>query len=758
MQVCGVEIGEADLRWLRERSAADDDPSRSRVAREFCHRLGILDRNGRPREVSARIALGRLERRGAVQLPAPASAVPRSSVTKRPQLCEDLRVAPGASLEDLDDVEVLPVRRCQRHEHAEWNRLMATGHYLGAGPLCGSQLRYLVRCRQGLLGALAFSAGAWRLAARDRWIGWSEAARWRNLRFVVSNTRFLLASRIPNLASHVLALTLARLGVDWQDHYGYKPLLVETFVDPERFSGACYRAAGWIHIGTTSGRGRQDREHDSEKGPKDIYVFPLDPGAKDKLSREPIRAQRTDGDWADAEFATADLPDQRLNKRLCSIARDFLARPTANIPQACSSRSKTKALYRFCAHEAVSMEAILAPHYEATLSRTAQEKQKVVLAIQDTTSLKYCSHPATKDLGPIGSFGAQATLGLLVHSTLLVNSAGTSLGLLNVQCWARDPDTALKAADRQSLPIEQKESCKWLESYRATVRAQRRLEDTKLVNVGDREADIYELFEEACRSPENPGLLIRAVHPRRITNEAGAPYLWEHVRSLPCMGTLPLSVPRRGSRPARATTLELRFAEVELRSPRSGPRRAGIKLWAIGASEAAEPEQGGPIEWLLLTTVAVSDAQKAAERVAWYTLRWQIEVYHRTLKSGCRLENRQLGSADSLKACIAIDLVVGWRIFYLAKLGREVPDVPCSVFFEEAEWKALVCFVSQTRTPPSEPPSLREAIRMVASLGGFLGRKGDGEPGTQTLWLGLQRLDDIAIAFRIFVLSPSDTS
>jgi hypothetical protein len=161
---------------------------------------------------------------------------------------------------------------------------------------------------------------------------------------------------------------------------------------------------------------------------------------------------------------------------------------------------------------------------------------------------------------------------------------------------------------------------------------------------------------------------------------------------------------------------------------------------------------------LLLTTVAVTCLQEAVEKVAWYTLRWQIEVYHRTLKSGCRLENRQLKSATSLKACIAIDLVVAWRIFYLAKLGREVPNVPCTVFFEEAEWKALVRFVSQTRTPPPEPPSLRDAIRMVASLGGFLGRRRDGEPGTQILWLGLQQLDDITVAFRIFALSASDTS
>ena len=119
------------------------------------------------------------------------------------------------------------------------------------------------------------------------------------------------------------------------------------------------------------------------------------------------------------------------------------------------------------------------------------------------------------------------------------------------------------------------------------------------------------------------------------------------------------------------------------------------------------------------------------------------------MKSGCQIEQRQLGTADSIEACLAIDLVVGWRIFHLAKLGREIPDVPCTVYFEEAEWKALLAYVTKNPVPPHQPPTLREALRSVATLGGFLGRKGDGEPGTQTLWLGLQRLDDITAMWKI---------
>ncbi|QOJ05059.1 MAG: IS4 family transposase [Planctomycetia bacterium] len=169
---------------------------------------------------------------------------------------------------------------------------------------------------------------------------------------------------------------------------------------------------------------------------------------------------------------------------------------------------------------------------------------------------------------------------------------------------------------------------------------------------------------------------------------------------------------------------------------------------------------GNPVKWMLLTTIPVNTFEESVEKLEWYARRWGIEVYHKTLKSGCQIEQRQLGNAKRIEACLAIDMVVAWRIYYLTKLGREVPDVPCTVFFEEAEWKALVAYKTKSPIPPSNPPGLREAVRMVASLGGFLGRKGDGEPGTKTLWLGIQRLDDMTAMWKVFVteLTPHSLS
>ena len=752
MEVCGVVVTEADLLWLEERARAADRPSRSKLSRAFCDRKGLVDALGRRREVSARVILKRLTRSRKLSLPKARGAIPRPRHHGDGTL-EGLYRGDAKTVRGLGTVELVPVTSRDATNNAAWQRLLDEKHYLGRGPLCGAQMRYLVRCPGGLLGALAFSASAWRLGPRDRFIEWSEQARRRNLPLVVCNSRFLLVPRIKNLGSHVLSLAVSRLASDWEARYGFRPVLVESFVDASRFKGSSYRAANWIHRGPTAGRGRQDRKHEPRVGKKEIFLFPLEPSWREKLCVEPVRdlgpEDDEERDWAANEFAGAELEDERLTKRLVRIARDFFARPTESIPAACANRARTKAVYRFCAHENVTMDAILKPHQESTIARMA--KEKTVLAIQDTTSLNYSALLATEGLGPIGTCATHVALGLNVHSTLALNLAGTPLGLLDVQSWARDPNEHGLSAERAGLPVEDKESRKWLVGYQATATAQRRLTSTRIVNVADREADDFELFAFAQSEKGRPDLLVRATKPRRIESaDPKAPLLWEYVKSLPCEGTIPLVVPRRASRPRRETTLEVRFSKVSVRAPKKSRLKSPVKLWAVAVTEKTPPKVGEPIEWLLLTTIPVTNLEEAAEKVDWYTRRWQIEVFHKTLKSGCRIEDRQLGTAKSLEACLAVDMVVAWRVFLLAKLGRETPDAPCTVYFEDAEWKALVCFMNKSPKEPTNPPTLNQATRMVATLGGFQGRKSDGEPGSNTLWRGLQRLDDITETTEVF--------
>jgi hypothetical protein len=495
-----------------------------------------------------------------------------------------------------------------------------------------------------------------------------------------------------------------------------------------------------------------DRNRGYSAPVKDVYLYPLQKNARKVLCVEPpakpIRYRwhppGTGRDWTEEEWAEAQIGDRRLNKRLFTIAQAFYARPQANIPQACQSRAETKATYRFLDHPETSMETILEPHYQATAARIGREK--MILAVQDTTSLNYTAHPATENLGPIG-YRKNGGIGLLLHDTMAFNREGTPLGLLDVQCWARDGADFGKKERRHRLPIEEKESYKWLVSFRKIAQVQKQCPETMLVSVGDREADVYQLFELALSDPLGPKLLIRAEQDRLLAEGQG--HLWEKMAEQEVSGIQEIQVPRQKNRPARVARLEVRFAQVTLRSPKNEKRRRELTLWAIWAREIAESTKAAGIEWMLLTTLPVSTLEEAIEKLAWYTIRWGIEVYHRTLKSGCKVEERQLGHADRIETCLGIDMVVAWRIFHLAKLGRETPDVPCTVFFEQAEWKALVAHITQNPKPRGHPPTLREAMRMVASLGGFLGRKRDGEPGTKSLWLGLQRLDDLSAMWKL---------
>lgn len=756
MIVCGQYFSAEIIERIQ--STIDSEPGLSRVSlsRRVCEWLNWRCPNGKYKEMSCRMALLKLHRRAVIELGPLSSPAPKR---KKKEWSKDVSIPDpiDCSLRELGGVELVRVRSADSKASRLWNELMDRYHYLGSGPLCGAQMRYLIKSGQGQwLGALAFSAAAWRVAARDQWIGWSDQARENNLEKIVSNSRFLILPwvKVPNLASHVLSQATRRLGADWQERYGFEPMLVETFVERGRFLGISYRAANWVYVGQSLGRGRQDQKKLFSLSKKDVYVYPLRKKAREVLCQALPQAEAEPSagdenrDWAEQEFGQAKLNDERLLRRLLVIARDFYDRPQASLPEACQSRAKTKAAYRFFDHAKTTMDKLLKSHYEATLKRIHQEK--VVLVVQDTASLNYSAHPATEGLGPIGS-KQEGIVGLLVHDSMAFNLEGTPLGLLDVQCWARDPKEFHKKRLRYELPIEQKESQKWLSAFDKVAEATKRCPNTTLVSVGDREGDIYELFKLALQDGCGAKLLVRAERERLLSDGQG--HLWEQIKEEPVAGIQIVELPRQGKRAPRVARLEVRFKEARLRPPKRKPELGELSIWAIVAEEIDAPEGVEPLKWMLLTTVAVQSFAEATEKLTWYARRWGIEVYHRTLKSGCKIEQRQLGSADRIEACLAIDMVVAWRIFHLTKLGRETPDVPCTVFFEDTQWKALYCFVKQVPTPPQKPPTLREAIRMMASLGGFLGRKGDGEPGTKSLWIGIQRLDDIEATWKFMALN-----
>lgn len=750
MRVCAQEFGAEVLSRIEQTMRDEPLLSRRGLSRRVCEWLGWRDAKGRLKAMSCRVALKRLASSGVLLLPAAAAA---PCARGRRRIPERPAIQPfSAPLSQLGAITLRRVGSRDSAAHRLWKALLHHYHYLGAGPLCGAQLRYLIHSeRHGVLGALAFSAPAWRVAPRDHAIGWSDAARRENLQRVVSNSRFLIAPQVvvKNLASRVLGLCAGQVTRDWLAHYGIAPVLLESFVEQPRFTGVCYRAANWRCVGLTQARGRQDGAHARAAAVKQVYLYPLCKHWQAQLQQctaRPTAPARPALDWAQAEFAGAALGDARLTQRLCTLARDFGAQPRAQIPQACGSRAKTKAAYRFFDHEHTTMKALLQPHYDSTAMRVAAHP--VVLVAQDTTSLNYSMQPSIEDLGPIGS-SVTGPIGLLVHDSLALTPEGTPLGLVDVQCWARDEKDFGKKVRRKRVPIEQKESHKWLTSFNATAQLQARCPSTTVISVADREADVYELFAHAHAAAQAPKLLIRASSNRTLQNEQQ--HLWQYLHSQPIAGYQQLHLSARPGRAARLATLAIRYAAVTLRPPSGKQALGALTLQAVWACEVNPPPGAAGVEWMLLTTCAVDTPADAVQTLKHYAARWNIEVYHRTLKSGCKIEERQLGNAQRIEACLSIDMVVAWRIMHLTKLGRELPDVPCSVYFEDNQWRALVTYVTRNANLPPNPPTLREAIRMTASLGGFLGRRCDGEPGTQTLWRGLQRLDDLTEMYTMLI-------
>jgi len=454
-----------------------------------------------------------------------------------------------------------------------------------------------------------------------------------------------------------------------------------------------------------------------------------------------------DAAWAEEEFGEAELGDVRRNARLVQLASVLGAQPSCSLPDASDDPATLKAAYRFFDNDHVRAQAMLQSHILST-SRRMHALERV-LAVQDTTYLDFTSHPNTSGLGPLAAPSHQ---GLLAHSTLALTPEGVPLGLLQQQVWARDPDTP-RHKDHKQRPLAEKESHKWLTSLQALAAAREACPDTHFVSVGDREADVYDLF--LLDRPAGVDLLVRAAQDRKADHPEK--YLWAAMATAAVAASVTVTVGARAGQPAREATLNVRHRHLTLRPPnnRSKEKLPNVTLWAVWAIETAPPAGVKAIEWLLLTTVAIETSDDALQRLAWYAARWGIEVWHKVLKSGCRIEARQLETAERLTRCLTLYSVIAWRVLYATMLARAAPDLPCTVLLDEDEWHALYCRIQRVAVVPAKPPSLRQAVRWIAQLGGFLARKRDGEPGVTVIWKGLQHLVDLTAMYRILRPPPA---
>jgi hypothetical protein len=450
--------------------------------------------------------------------------------------------------------------------------------------------------------------------------------------------------------------------------------------------------------------------------------------------------------WATEEFSKVRLKDKRLNRRCQKVAEALEQQSTEPINQACEDWADTKAAYRFFDNPKVTPDQILAPHYHRTVKR--MKSYPLVLAVQDTSFLNYTHHPQTEGLGEIGT-KAQNQRGFGMHSTLAVTPEGLPLGLLTQQFFERPIGAASRtASENQKLPIEEKESYRWIEAFEQVIALTP--EEVQVVTVCDREADIYEMFVAA--KEEEADLLVRANTDRRLDEEAK--YLWAKVESQSEAGTFTVDIVGNDKRKARQATVSVRFCTVKLR-PSWRPQKKKLPPVTLTSVLVREDEPPAdikePIEWMLLTNTTVENFSQAEQVIAWYCCRWQIEVFHKVIKSGCRVEDCRLQTTARLQNYIALMCVVAWRLQWLTYINRTNPQASCVTVLTPIEWQALYMRIHKTSVLPNSPPSTYQAIRWIAQLGGFLGRKSDGEPGIVAVWRGWQRLQDFAATWELIV-------
>jgi hypothetical protein len=472
--------------------------------------------------------------------------------------------------------------------------------------------------------------------------------------------------------------------------------------------------------------------------------------------------------WAVDEMKAADLEDKRLNDRLTQILSHLGQRPTASIPAACGGHNEITAAYRFFDNDKVTFDKVLEPHYQKTMERIAAHP--VVVLVQDTTELDL-TRPEAQVVGT-GPMDGPARRGCFLHPLEAFTVDGTPLGAVWSKAWARsdEPDMtkAEKRKRRKAAPIEEKESGRWIEGLQKARAVAAATPETTCICVADSEADIYEVFTEPRGDETGRPVewLIRACQNRAVTvaeDASEVTWLRQAVLATPLLFTQEISVRgrtpktacedrvRRQQRHDRSAVVSVRAVPVTLRPPsRRGEKLPSTTVNAVLVREDAPPEGEEPIEWILITTLPIGDVEAVRQIVIYYTIRWMIELVFRTLKSGCRVEHRRFEHIDRLLPCVAVYLIIAWRTLMICRMGRSCPDISCEAIFEPEEWKSVFMTVRR-QPPPSQPPCLEEMVRLVAQLGGYVNRpQREDPPGVQTVWLGLQRMHDLAWAWNVF--------
>lgn len=464
--------------------------------------------------------------------------------------------------------------------------------------------------------------------------------------------------------------------------------------------------------------------------------------------------------WIDREIAGCSFAEARLGKRYRALMEQLSTGIGKTIPLACGDWAATKAAYRFLDNDRVNESDILAGHFAATRERFDAVKGHV-LVLHDTTEFSFkrenaeavgLTHKVAK--GHKDERGRQrmhTICGILMHSSLVVTTDGLPLGLSAIKLWTRKKFKGTNALQGKTLdstgkhsinttriPIEEKESVRWLENARQSVKT---LGDaSRIVHIGDRESDIYELFCE-CESLK-ANFLFRTCNDRRIDGDDRTVY--EVMDEQRVKGVHQIEVRDNKGKPTTAT-LEIKYQRVKLCPPIGKEKRYGnVEVTIIHATERGEPQDRERIEWKLVTNLPINSRADAIEKLEWYAMRWKIETFHRVMKSGCRAEDSKLRTAERLANLMAMMCILSWRVMWLTMVNRTSSELPAKLVFTDVEMKLLEKLIEESE---QSKKTVGRFLNLLARLGGYLNRKNDGPPGNTVMWRGMSRLTDIHLGY-----------
>lgn len=456
-----------------------------------------------------------------------------------------------------------------------------------------------------------------------------------------------------------------------------------------------------------------------------------------------------DSKWVEQELNGIDFGDKRLNKRVLELLEKASKQPQASLNKMFHTRKEVQACYRFFSNNLVNESKIIEPHVNETYKRSSQHP--VVLSLSDTTSLNYTTRKTLKDSGYISSNNAQ---GFFLHANIAVTPDRLHLGIVSQKFWAREKEKPGRSL-REYKPFAEKESYRWLEAYLDSCKLAECCKNTQVVHVTDREGDIFEIFAE-YESKKMSGVaaeyLVRSNHNRTVYSEGkSSSSLMERLEESNKLGEISFEIINREDNTTRVVRQTVQAISVEIKS-RYGEEtpRINASFNAIYLKEIDPLAEVKAINWCLLTSLSIESIEEVMKAVKYYLCRWEIEVFFKTYKSGCKVEEKSLRSAERLYPLFSLLLIVAWRVNYLLHMSRVNPGLSCEVFFEESEWKAGYIAATRDRQLPSNPPTMKEMIEFIGKLGGHLGRKNDPNPGVKAIWIGICKLTNYADAWDLF--------